>query len=182
MREFGSAIFEIPALSQIVVFSFAIGIPCGIIAFSRGRLPIAWFCLGCLFNVFALVLVLALPSLQRAKSPPLRGMIKVEPPKVCLYCGGYNSQAFRYCVQCGEPFNRSAVIVEVHHFKVWNNRLGDWEIPDMKRTAKAIGDVNGVIIEGTMERVFESDLDSHGRIFPRMEISTLPNRLVESNR
>ena len=57
-------------------------------------------------------------------------------------------------------------MVEVHHFKVWNNRLGDWEIPPSKRTAKAIAEANGVIIQGTIEMVSESDLDSHGRYFP----------------
>ena len=56
-------------------------------------------------------------------------------------------------------------MVEVHHFKVWNNRLGDWETSQSKRTAKAIAEANGVVIQGTMETVPESALDSHGRYF-----------------
>lgn len=57
-------------------------------------------------------------------------------------------------------------MVEVYHFKVWNNRLGDWETPPSKQTAKAIAEANGVIIQGTMEMVPETALDSHGRYFP----------------
>ena len=168
MNKYGLEFFQVPLFTEIFAFSIAIGILCAIIASSRGRLPVAWLCLGCVFNVFALVLVLALPSLKRAKHPPLRGKIKVEGPKICPYCGASNSQAFPYCVQCGEPFNRSAVMVEVHHFKVWNNRLGDWESSHSKRTSNAIAEANGLIIPGTMERVYESELDSHGRYFPKV--------------
>ena len=167
MNEYGFGFFQVPLFTEVFAFSIAIGILCAITGSSRGRLPLAWFCLGCVFNVFALVLVLALPSLKRAKHPPLRGKMKVERPKICLYCGASNSQAFRSCAQCGEPFNRSAVMVEVHHFKVWNNRLGDWESSQSKRTANAIAEANGLISPGTMERVYESELDSHGRYFPK---------------
>lgn len=167
MNKYGLGFFQVPLITEIFAFSIAIGILCAIIASSRGRLPVAWLCLGCVFNIFALVLVLALPSLKRAKHPPLRGKMKVERPKICLYCGASNSQAFPYCAQCGEPFDRSAVMVEVHHFKVWNNRLGDWESSQSKRTAKAIAEANGVVIQGTMEKVPESALDSHGRYFPK---------------
>lgn len=167
MSKYGFGFFPVPFVTEVLAFSIAIGILCAIIASSRGRLPLAWFCFGCVLNIFALVLVLSLPSLKRAKSAPLRGMIKVERPKICLYCGASNSQAFRYCVQCAEPFNRSAVLVEVHDFKVWNNRLGDWDSSQSKRTAKAIAEANGLIIPGTMERVYESELDSHGRYFPK---------------
>ena len=59
-------------------------------------------------------------------------------------------------------------MVEVHHYKVWNNRLGDWESSQSKRTSNAIAEANGLIIPGTMERVYESELDSHGRYFPKV--------------
>jgi hypothetical protein len=58
-------------------------------------------------------------------------------------------------------------MADVHHFKVWNNRLGDWESSQSKRTAKAIAEANGVVIQGTMETVPETALDSHGRYFPK---------------
>ena len=58
-------------------------------------------------------------------------------------------------------------MVEVHDFKVWNNRLGDWDSSQSKRTAKAIAEANGLIIPGTMESVYESELDSHGRYFSK---------------
>jgi len=166
VNKYGIVFFQVPTVSELIVFSIAMGILCGIIAFSRGRLALAWFCLGFLFSIFALVLLLVLPSPKRAQNRPFRTRMKVERPKICPHCGASNSQAFRSCAKCGEPFKKGIIMVEVHHFKAWNNRLGDWEIPASKRTAKAIAEANGVIIQGTMEMVSESALDSHGRFFP----------------
>jgi hypothetical protein len=162
----GIVFFQGPWVTELIVFSIAMGIVCGIIAFSSGRVALAWFCLGFLFSIFALILILALPSPKRAHNRPFRTRMKVERPKICPHCGASNSQAFLSCTKCGEPFKRGVAMVEVYHFKVWNNRLGDWETPPSKQTAKAIAEANGVIIQGTMEMVPETALDSHGRYFP----------------
>lgn len=166
VSKYGIIFFQVPSITELIVLSIAMGTLCGIIAFSRGRLALAWFFLGFLFSFFALILILALPSPKRAQNRPFRARMKVEPPKICAHCGASNSQAFRSCAKCGEPFKKGTITVEVHHFKVWNNRLGDWEISPSKRTAKAIAEANGVVIQGTMEMVSESALDSHGRYFP----------------
>jgi hypothetical protein len=57
-------------------------------------------------------------------------------------------------------------MVEVHHFKVWNNTKGDWEIPPSKRTTESIAAANGKIIPDTAEEVEATKLDSQGRYFP----------------
>jgi hypothetical protein len=154
--------FGIPWGIEIVVFSSAMGILCGILAFYRGRSGFIWCFLGFLFSIFALITVLALPSRRR---------MKVEPPKICPYCRASNSRAFGFCVSCGKPFKKGLMTVAVHHFQIWNNRIGDWEIPHAKRTANDIAAVNGVIIQDTMEMVRDSELDSHGRYFPRDDVS-----------
>jgi hypothetical protein len=123
--------FEIPWVIEGIVFSFTMGILCAIVAHSLGHLAPVWFCLGLLFNILALILILSLPSLKRAR-------IKVEPPKLCSYCGASNSRAFRFCVCCGKPFKKGLITVPVHHFQIWNNRIGDWEIPHAKRTAMTL--------------------------------------------
>ena len=166
MNEYVIAFFQLPSVTEFVIFSIAMGILCAIIAFSRGRLATAWFFLGFLLSFFALVLVLVLPSASHLQKRSLRTRMKVERPKICQHCGASNSQAFRFCAKCGEPFRKGLMMVQVHHFKVWNNRLGDWEIPPSKRTAKDIVEENGVIIPDTMEMVSDSALDSHGRYFP----------------
>ena len=149
MNQFG--FFEIPSVTEAIVFSIATGILCSIIAFSRGRLGLVWFFLGLLFNIFALILVIALPSLKRLR----RGKIKLEPPKICPHCRAPNSRAFRFCIRCGKPFRKGLTTVAVHHFQIWNNRIGDWEIPQEKRTADDIAALNGVIIPDSMETVLD---------------------------
>jgi hypothetical protein len=57
-------------------------------------------------------------------------------------------------------------LVEVHHFKVRNPNSGDWEIPPSKRTAYAIAQLGGIVIEDTMESVTSTSLDPEGRYFP----------------
>jgi hypothetical protein len=166
VNKYGVVFFEFPWVTELIAFSIAMGILCAIIAFSRGRLALAWFCLGFLFSFIALVLVLALPSPNRSQIRSSRTRIKVEPPKICPHCGASNSQAFPSCIKCGEPFKKGMKLVTVHHFKVWNNRLGDWEVAPSKQMAKAIAEANGVVIPGTMEMVSETALDSHGRYFP----------------
>ena len=169
VNNYGVLFFQVPSVTEVIVFSIAMGMLCGIIALSRGRLLLAWFFLGFFFSFFALLLVVALPSTKPGQTRSLRTRIKVEPPKICPRCGAPNSQAFRFCVKCGEPFSKGLIMVQVHRFKVWNNRLGDWEIPPAKRTVKDIAEANGVIIPDTMEMVSDSALDSDGRYFPKRD-------------
>lgn len=57
-------------------------------------------------------------------------------------------------------------MVEVHHFKVWNNTKGDWEIPPSKRTVESISEARGEIIPDTAEEVDPTLIDGQGRYFP----------------
>ena len=57
-------------------------------------------------------------------------------------------------------------MVQVHHFKVWNSRKGDWEIPPSKRMADNIYKLEGQIIPDTLEEVDITQLDKDGRYFP----------------
>lgn len=166
-------VFEIPSVSAAIGFSVAVGILCSIIAFYRGRLGLVWFFLGLLFSIFALIMVIALPSLKHG-GKRASGRIKLEPPKICPHCRASNSRAFRFCIQCGRPFRKGLVTVAVYHFKIWNNRIGDWETPHAKRTAEDVAALNGLIIPDTMEMISDSELDSHGRYFPRDEITPDP--------
>jgi hypothetical protein len=57
-------------------------------------------------------------------------------------------------------------MIEVHHFKVWNINMGDWQIPLSKRTAESIDELKGQIIWDTAEEVEFAELDDQGRYFP----------------
>ena len=53
------------------------GVVTGIIASSKGRSAFGWFFLGCLIGVFALVLVIALPSVKPI--PVLTDVVRRSP-------------------------------------------------------------------------------------------------------
>ena len=57
-------------------------------------------------------------------------------------------------------------MVQVHHFKVWNINMGDWDIPPSKRTAESIAELKGQIILEYAEEVNTAELDDQGRYFP----------------
>jgi hypothetical protein len=57
-------------------------------------------------------------------------------------------------------------MVKVHHFKIWNQSKGDWEIPPSKRTSRSIIELNGTILPGSAEEIDPDQLDSQGRFFP----------------
>jgi hypothetical protein len=57
-------------------------------------------------------------------------------------------------------------MIEVHHFRVWNQLTGDWVSPPSKRSAEAIAELKGEIIPDTGQMVFKAMLDSEGRYFP----------------
>jgi hypothetical protein len=69
-----------------------------------------------------------------------------------------------YCAD--ETKNGSRAIIEVHHFRVWNNELKHWEKPPSKRSAEDIAKLKGEIIPDTGQMVFKAMLDSEGRYFP----------------
>jgi hypothetical protein len=51
---------------------------------------------------------------------------------------------------------------EVHHYKVLDPATGEWIIPPLKCTAERIAQMNGKIINGTMNVVSRSSLDNNG--------------------
>lgn len=57
-------------------------------------------------------------------------------------------------------------MIEVHHFKVWNDEMKHWEEPPSKRSAEAIAELKGEIVPDTGQMVFKAMLDSEGRYFP----------------
>ena len=57
-------------------------------------------------------------------------------------------------------------MIEVHHYKVWNNEFKEWQKPPAKRSAEAIAELNGEILPETGQMVFKAMLDSEGQYFP----------------
>ena len=57
-------------------------------------------------------------------------------------------------------------MIEVHHYKVWNDELKDWDKPPAKRSAEGIAELKGEILPETGQMVFKAMLDSEGRYFP----------------
>ena len=57
-------------------------------------------------------------------------------------------------------------MIEVHHFKIWNDQMKHWEKPPAKRSAEAIAEIKGEIVPDTGEMVFKAQLDVEGRYFP----------------
>ena len=51
---------------------------------------------------------------------------------------------------------------EVHHYKVLDPAKGEWVIPTLKCTAERIAQLNGQIINGTMDVVARASLDKDG--------------------
>ena len=71
---------------------FAFGITAGVIAEKRGRSGIGWFLLGCIFGVFALIVVIAIPSRHdvptadtHSKCPDCLEPVLKE-ARVCRHC------------------------------------------------------------------------------------------------
>ena len=51
---------------------------------------------------------------------------------------------------------------EVHHYQVLDPATGEWVVPPLKCTAERIAQLNGKIINGTMNQVAAASLDSNG--------------------
>lgn len=76
---------------------FVCAVVAGIVAASRGRTGFGWFLLGCMFGIFALILVALLPSRASASAdeptpvthvrcPDCRELVRNEARK-CKHCG-----------------------------------------------------------------------------------------------
>jgi hypothetical protein len=53
-------------------------------------------------------------------------------------------------------------MIEIHHYKVLDPMTGGWIIPPLKCTVERIAQVNGKIVEGTMNVVARASLDQDG--------------------
>jgi len=51
---------------------------------------------------------------------------------------------------------------EVHHYQVLDPATGEWVIPPLKCTAERVAQLNGKIINGTMNQVAQASLDNDG--------------------
>jgi len=51
---------------------------------------------------------------------------------------------------------------EVHDYQVLHPATGEWVVPPLKCTAERIAQLNGKIINGTMNRVAAASLDNNG--------------------
>jgi len=84
---------------ELLLIWIAFGVVCAIIASSRGRSSGGWFVLGAIAGVFALIVLLALPSQSLAgasqeaignsaqkKCPRCAELVKAE-ALVCRFCG-----------------------------------------------------------------------------------------------
>ena len=66
---------------------------------NRGRDRLAWFCLGLIFNVFALILVRAL---DRVGPPPAPAPTRRGSLIACPSCGAETPAGMK-CIKCGAP-------------------------------------------------------------------------------
>ena len=74
-------------------------IGCAAVAGNRGRDRLAWFCLGLIFNVFALILVRAL---DRVGPPPAPAPTRRGSLIACPSCGAETPAGMK-CIKCGAP-------------------------------------------------------------------------------
>jgi hypothetical protein len=56
-------------------------------------------------------------------------------------------------------------MIEVHHFRIWNKQLGEWETPPSKRTVEAVAELGGEIIPDTTQMVFRVMVRQTGGAF-----------------
>ncbi|NVP58065.1 zinc ribbon domain-containing protein [Mycoplana rhizolycopersici] len=82
------------------------GVAAGVVASSKGRSGFGWFLLGCIFGVFALIIVACLSSLKRERvvaatpTPQL-----AQPIKACPECAETVLLAANVCKHCGHRFD-----------------------------------------------------------------------------
>lgn len=82
----------------LIIFWFAIAVLTAAAASSKGRSTFGWFILGGIFSLFALALVLILPSLKRDPLAPTP-----ETHVRCPDCRELVYKDARRCKHCGIP-------------------------------------------------------------------------------
>lgn len=86
---------------EIVFYWFACAVVCAIVASSKGRSGFGWFVLGALFSIFALLLVIVLPSQKDTGRDP-----NAPSPYTHVKCPDCREFVFkdaRKCKHCGIP-------------------------------------------------------------------------------
>lgn len=95
----------------------AFGVVCAFVAPSRGRSGLGWFFLGVLFSVFALIVLLALPSKAEQETDyqptflsetPRPTLVADDPTKTCPRCAETVKAAALVCRFCGNEFAPTA--------------------------------------------------------------------------
>lgn len=86
---------------EIIFFWFACAVVCAIVASSKGRSGFVWFVLGAMFSIFALLLVIVLPSQKDTPRDP-----NAPSPYTHVKCPDCREFVFkdaRKCKHCGIP-------------------------------------------------------------------------------
>lgn len=86
---------------EIVVVWIVIAVVTAIVASSRGRHGFGWFLLGCLFSIFALILVALLPSLKQPAAIYQAGAPNPDTHVKCPDCRELVLRDARKCKHCG---------------------------------------------------------------------------------
>lgn len=98
------AAVHLGAAVEFVLLWIVIAVITSIIAVAKGRSFIGWFLIGFLFSLFALVLVIVLPSNWKSR-PRRRG----QKTKTCPDCAEEILEAANVCKHCGLRFDGTRV-------------------------------------------------------------------------
>lgn len=85
-------------------YAIVFAVVSAIVANTKGRNPIAWFFLGFLFGIFALIVIFVLPKIEVAKTLAEVAKEKNE-FKTCPDCAEVIAKMARVCKHCGKRFD-----------------------------------------------------------------------------